>query len=75
VHLRRAGAGTARLDEATCRRLHADVRGVQDHFPAATRARNAARDPHSPFIDDWGSGQVEGAPGVRFPGVHPMADA
>lgn len=43
--------GTAKLDEATYRRLHADVRGVLDHFPAAVRARNAARDPHSPFID------------------------
>ena len=67
--------GTARVDEGTYERLHADVRGVLDHFPAAVRARNAARDPHSPFIDDWGSGQVEGAPGVWFPGVHPMADA
>lgn len=67
--------GTAKLDEATYQRLHADVRGVLDHFPAAVRARNAARDPHTPFIDDWGSGQVEGAPGVWFAGWHPMADA
>jgi uroporphyrinogen decarboxylase len=67
--------GTAALDEATYQRLHADVRGVLDRFPAATRARNAARDPHSPFIDDWGSGQLESAPGTWFPGVHPMAEA
>ena len=26
--------GTAKPDEATYRRLHADVRGVLDHFPA-----------------------------------------
>ena len=67
--------GTALPDEATYERLHADVRGVLDHFPAATRARNAAREPHSPFIDDWGSGQLESAPGTWFPGVHPMAEA
>jgi uroporphyrinogen decarboxylase len=67
--------GTAALDEATYRRLHADVRGVLDRFPTATRARNAAREPHSPFIDDWGSGQLEASPGTWFPGVHPMAEA
>jgi len=67
--------GTALPDEATYERLRADVRGVLDRFPAATRARNAARDPHSPFIDDWGSGQLESAPGTWFPGVHPMAEA
>jgi uroporphyrinogen decarboxylase len=67
--------GTAALDEATAERLHADVRGVLDRFPAATRARNAARAPHSPFVDDWGSGQVEGSPGSWFPGVHPLAEA
>ncbi len=67
--------GTALPDEATYARLHGDVRGVLDRFPAATRARNAARDPHSPFVDDWGSGQLEATPGTWFPGVHPMADA
>lgn len=67
--------GTAKLDEATARRLHADVRGVVDRFPAATRIRNASRAPHSPFIDDWGSGQVESGPGTWFPGVHPLAEA
>ncbi len=67
--------GTALPDEATYARLHGDVRGVLDRFPASTRARNAARDPHSAFIDDWGSGQLEATPGTWFPGVHPMADA
>ena len=67
--------GTAKLDEATYERLHADVRGVLDHFPAHVRERNAARPPHAPFIDDWGSGQVEGSPGEWFPGWHPIPDA
>jgi uroporphyrinogen decarboxylase len=67
--------GTARLDEATYERLHADVRGVLDRFPAEVRRRNAARDPRSPMIDDWGSGQVYAGPDSWFPGVHPLADA
>jgi uroporphyrinogen decarboxylase len=67
--------GTARPDEATYRRLHADVRGVEDRQPAAVRERSAARPPHTPCIDDWGSGQVESAPGEWFPGIHPLADA
>jgi uroporphyrinogen decarboxylase len=65
--------GTALLDEATLERLHSDVRGVHDRFPEATERRNRTRDPHSPFIDDWGSGQVEVEDGTWFPGVHPMA--
>jgi uroporphyrinogen decarboxylase len=48
---------------------------VFDAFPAATIARNRARAPHSPFIDDWGSGQVEIEDGTWYPAVHPMADA
>ncbi len=67
--------GTASLDEVTLRRLGSDVRGVFDAFPAAVRERRATRDPHSPFIDDWGSGQVEIGDGAWFPGVHPLADA
>ncbi len=66
--------GTARLDEATAHRLHADVRGVLDHLPAVVRQRNAAREPLSPFIDDWGSGQVHAGGEDWFPGVHPMAE-
>jgi uroporphyrinogen decarboxylase len=67
--------GTALLDEATLRRLHGDARGVLDRFPAHVYKRNQQRDPHSPFIDDWGSGQVEIEPGVWYPGVSPMTDA
>ncbi len=67
--------GTAELDDATLDRLHGDVRGVLDAFPEATRQANRSRPPHAPFIDDWGSGQVEIEDGHWFPGVHPMADA
>jgi len=67
--------GTILPDEAVLERLHADVRGIFDSFPAATLARNVARPAHSPFIDDWGSGQVEVGDGTWYPGVHPMAEA
>ena len=55
--------GTARLDEATARRLHADVRPVLDHFPAGVRERNATREPLSPH--DRRLGQ---RPGLRRTG-------
>jgi len=67
--------GTAAPDEQTMVRLHSDVRGVLDREPASVRKRNAAREPHSPCIDSWGSGQREIGPGEWFPGVHPLADA
>ena len=67
--------GTAKIDEETLRRLHCDVRGVLDIHPAETLGRNQKRDPHSPFIDSWGSGQMEIGPGEWFPGVHPLSDA
>jgi uroporphyrinogen decarboxylase len=67
--------GTADPDEETMLRLHSDVRGVWDREPQSTMERNLAREPHSPCIDSWGSGQVEISPGEWFPGVHPMADA
>ena len=67
--------GTARIDEATLRRLHSDVRGVWDVEPASIRERNQKREPHNPCIDSWGSGQKEIEPGVWYPGVHPMSEA
>jgi uroporphyrinogen decarboxylase len=67
--------GTAALDEKTLRRLGSDARGVLDRFPEAVYRRNHERAPHSPFIDDWGSGQVEVAPNEWFPSYHPMAEA
>ena len=67
--------GSAALDEKTLVRLHGDARGVLDRFPEETYRSNANREPHSPFIDDWGIGQIETDPGVWFPGLHPMKNA
>ncbi len=67
--------GTAALDEAALIRLRGDARGVLDRFPADVYRRNRTRDPHAPFVDDWGTGQVEIAPGSWFPGIHPMRDS
>jgi len=67
--------GTAEIDEETMRRLHSDVRGVLDLEPEHTRKRNCARDPHSDYIDSWGSGQTEISPGDWFPSVHPLPEA
>ncbi|MBC8496619.1 MAG: hypothetical protein ISS57_18595 [Anaerolineales bacterium] len=67
--------GTAEIDEATMQHLHSDVRGVRDIHPAATLKRNREREAHSPFVDSWGSGQMEIEPGVWYPGVHPLSEA
>jgi uroporphyrinogen decarboxylase len=67
--------GTAEIDEATMQCLHSDVRGVRDIHPLETLMRNQEREPHSPFIDSWGSGQLELAPGEWFPGIHPLSKA
>ncbi|NOZ49630.1 MAG: hypothetical protein GXP37_06220 [Chloroflexi bacterium] len=67
--------GTALVDEETMVRLGVDVRGVLDRQPQAMVERNRRRLPHAPFIDSWGSGQVEINPGEWFPGVHPLAAA
>jgi uroporphyrinogen decarboxylase len=67
--------GTADPDEETLRRLHSDVRGVHDRLPAEVYRCNRERPPHAPFIDDWGSGQVEIEDGIWYPGVHPLSEA
>ena len=67
--------GSAKIDEETMRRLHSDVRGVLDRFQEKINERNREREPHSPCIDDWGTGQIEIEPGIWFPGYHPLADA
>jgi len=67
--------GTAGIDEETMRRLHSDVRGVLDLEPEQIRKRNCERDPHSDYIDSWGSGQTEISPGDWFPSVHPLPEA
>lgn len=66
--------GTAKVDEATMKRLHCDVRGVRDAHPKKTLDQNQTRTPGSPFIDSWGSGQKEIVPGEWFPGIHPMSE-
>jgi len=67
--------GTVLPDEFILQRLRSDVRGVWDRFPQAVYERNRRRPPHTPFIDDWGIGQVEYEPGVWFPSLHPMQAA
>ncbi len=67
--------GTAKIDETTLRRLHSDVRGVWDREPASMLARNRERDPHAPYLDSWGSGSREIAPGEWYPAIHPLAEA
>ena len=67
--------GSAALDEQTLIRLSSDARGVLNRFPEETYQRNQDRPKHTPFIDDWGIGQIETQPGVWFPGLHPLASA
>lgn len=67
--------GTAAVDEATLQRLGTDVRPVLDRHPAANFQANANREPGTPFIDSWGIGQVELAPGEWFPHINPLAEA
>ncbi len=67
--------GTALVDEQTLERLHSDVRGVLDLEPADVLERNATREPHSDYINSWGSGAVELGPDDWFPSVCPMKDA
>jgi uroporphyrinogen decarboxylase len=67
--------GTVLPTEAILERLGTDVRPVLDAFPAATLRRNRERPPHDPFIDDWGSGQVEVSEDHWFPSVHPLREA
>ena len=67
--------GTAKLDEDTLRRLGSDVRGVRDLEPEEVLERNRRREPDSPYINSWGSGQVKTGPGEWYPGIHPLKDA
>ena len=67
--------GTAQIDEQTMHRLHSDVRGVLDLEPEKVRKLNREREPHSNYIDSWGSGQTEIVPGDWFPGIHPLPEA
>ena len=66
--------GTVLPDEAVLERLGSDARAVLDLFPSWIRERAKSRPEHSPFIDDWGTGNLEIEPGKWYPGIHPMAD-
>lgn len=67
--------GTAEIDEETMVRLRSDVRGVLDVEPEHILMRNRKREPHSDYINSWGSGATEVTPGEWFPGIHPLAQA
>ncbi|MBS3791432.1 MAG: uroporphyrinogen decarboxylase family protein [Candidatus Bipolaricaulota bacterium] len=67
--------GTAKLDEETLERLGSDVRGIRDLEPEEVLERNREREPGSPYINSWGSGQVQTEPGEWYPGVHPLREA
>lgn len=67
--------GSVLMDDDALDRLHSDVRGVLDRFPASTYERNLGRPPHSPYLNDWGcrSGEVE--PGTYFQSDYPLKGA
>lgn len=67
--------GTAAIDEETMQRLHSDVRGVTDLEPDWVLDRNRKREPHSDYVNSWGSGAKEIKPGEWFPMVEPLAAA
>lgn len=67
--------GDARMDEDVLRRLGSDGRGVWDRKPRAVEVRNEQRGPGTPYLDDFGVGQVETGPETWFPGLHPMTES
>lgn len=67
--------GTAAVDEETLQRLHVDVRGVLDLEPEHILHKNLTREPHSPYRDSWGGGQVEITEGEWTSGAPPMRNA
>jgi len=67
--------GSALPDESVLLRLSSDVRGILDRFPKEVYERNQKRPDHSPFIDDWGNGQMEISPDNWYPGIHPLPNA
>ena len=67
--------GSADPDEETLVRLGSDVRGVLDREPDWVMERNRTREPHSDYINSWGSGAKEVTPGEWFPMVEPLKAA
>jgi uroporphyrinogen decarboxylase len=67
--------GIALVDEETLQHLHGDVRGVLDLEPASVLESNLNRDPHSPYISSWGTGQIEIQDGEWYSGIYPLQEA
>jgi uroporphyrinogen decarboxylase len=67
--------GSADPDEETLVRLGSDVRGVLDREPDRVMEKNRTREPHSDYINSWGSGAKEVTPGEWFPMVEPLKAA
>jgi len=67
--------GTAAPDEETLVRLRTDVRGVLDLEPDWVLEQNRNREPHSDYVNSWGSGAKEVTPGEWFPMIEPLATA
>ena len=64
--------GSVRVDEEVLVRLGSDGRGVWDRKPRAIELRNETRDAGSEYVDEFGVGQIESAPGEWFPSCHPL---
>lgn len=67
--------GTAAVDEQSLQRLGTDVRGILDLEPRDLLKRMANREPHSPYVNSWGTGNIEIAEGEWTFDVPPMKDA
>jgi len=65
--------GTVVPAEPVLQRLHSDVRGVHDRFPADLNVYNANRPQGAPYRNDWGGESKEVEPGVWFQTTHPLA--
>ena len=67
--------GTAAVDEQTLERLHGDVRGVLDLEPLSLRQVNERRGPQDPYINSWGTSQIQLGEGDWTFGPPPLKDA
>lgn len=66
--------GTVVPAEPVLERLHSDVRGVHDRFPAQLNAYNESRPQGAPYRNDWGGESTEVEPGVWFQTTHPLSE-
>ncbi len=67
--------GTAALDEQTLKRLHGDVRGVLDLEPLSLREKNENRGLQDPYVNSWGTSQIQLGEGDWTFGPPPLKDA